>query len=224
MPVWQTFNTVTGDWRPPATSRRRSLWLTVGLAAYLLVRSPGLLVAPAAARDADIQPRPSQFYPQLVTIANAFQPDELWSDVRYQIGRFGRVNRLQDSILQIATEVFGMPAKLTGTDYGVEYLHEADHREGCALDTMLPRLPRAETEAASKRLAGRLVAELDWRTRVVVFMDHRLRRVAGSGKTDHIHIAVRCRALFGYAEREKFGSEAAWRADLLATSWSWNGE
>ncbi len=58
---------------------------------------------------------------------------------------------------------------------GWEYDASFAHRSGCALDVELPRLGRTEVEQRTRALAAWMVEEVDYRSRVVVFMGHPLR-------------------------------------------------
>ena len=219
---WSSTTAATGNSVGAAAYRRRRyLWLTAALTVWFAFRYPIEVEAPAA----NIAPPPLQRHDvALATLQSSWPADEPWYRVRYQIGRAGKINALQARVLVKASELFGAPAQLTGSDYGGsgEYRDSPAHRLGCAIDTMLPRLPRADIERRTRELAAWMVAEVDYRTRVVVYLNHP--RKPQPEFTDHVHVAVRCHNVYGPAERAEHGSHSAWLATIFATTWSWNGD
>ena len=166
----------------------RALWPRRVLA-YALC---GMLLAARYPHQLDAPEAPEHLEPFPIYSVARMPPEAL--SVRWQVGRAGTIRALhEDYLLPIAAEVYGVPVRVSGTDYGRlgEYDKEPTHLIGCAVDILVPRLPRAELREKTEQLALRLANEVDARARVVGFFQHPLRNEKRKYR-DHIHVAVRC--------------------------------
>ena len=201
-------------------SHARNLRIATAIALWLLVRYPVDVGAPEAHSsplfEQELSPEPAA-----VRLA---QLGRGWDQVLYVERGVGHINRFHVQVLAQATAIFGSPARLTGTNWapGGEYDASFAHRSGCALDVELPRLGRTEVEQRTRALAAWMVEEVDYRSRVVVFMGHPL-RTKTRGHTAHLPIAVRCHHEYDPRAAEWFGTRHEWAARLADSSWSWNG-